>query len=293
MSQAVPSVSGSPIKKELPERVGLIAGAGRLPIRIAEEAQKAGISVTCVGLPGMADPVLADICDNFHRMRRMALNTPSKVFRRYGVVNWTMAGKFHKHLLIKSGRWVQLLPDLRGLRFWYSRRRKNNSDDSLLLGLIEEYRKDGLECVSALEICPELLVKPGVLTRRGPTAAEQADIEFGWYLAKEMGRLDVGQSVMVRERAVLAVEAIEGTDLAIKRAGELARGAPFVVVKVAKPNQDMRFDVPTVGTQTLQNMADAGAKVLAIEAGMTIFLDEAETVALADKLGIAIVARTE
>jgi DUF1009 family protein len=133
-----------------------------------------------------------------------------------------------------------------------------------------------------------LLVKQGVLTRRRPTTAEEEDIKFGWKLAREMGRLDVGQSVMVRERAVLAVEAIEGTDRAILRAGELSSQSGFVVVKVAKPQQDRRFDVPTVGTQTIETMRAAGATALAIEAGRTILLDEAATVALADRYGIAI-----
>ena len=145
----------------------------------------------------------------------------------------------------------------------------------------------------ALDLCPELLVREGVLTRRRPTAAEERDIEFGWDLAKEMGRLDVGQSVMVKEGAVLAVEAIEGTDLAILRAGELCGRNGFVVVKVAKPKQDMRFDVPTVGTTTIETMKAAGATALAIEAGRTILLDEAETVALADRYGIAIVSRPD
>jgi hypothetical protein len=160
-----------------------------------------------------------------------------------------------------------------------------------LLGLIDEFERDGVRCVSALELCPELLVRTGILTKRAPSESELADIEFGWNLAKEMGRLDVGQSVMIRNRAVLAVEAIEGTDLAIRRAGELCKKAPFVVVKVAKPQQDLRFDMPTIGTTTIESMHAVGGKVLAIEAGMTIILDESETIALADQYGISIVAR--
>ena len=117
------------------------------------------------------------------------------------------------------------------------------------------------------------------------------DIEFGWELAKEMGRLDIGQSIAVKERTVLAVEAIEGTDRAIARAGELCRSGNFTVVKVAKPQQDMRFDVPTVGGSTIETLRQAGGRVLAIEAGKTILLDETETLALADKYGITIVAR--
>ena len=173
---------------------------------------------------------------------------------------------------------------------WYFGRRRDNRDDSILLSVIDEFAADGLRFESALTLCPELLVRPGVLTRRPPTAGEEADIAFGWELAREMGRLDVGQSVAVKERAVLAVEAIEGTDRAILRAGELCRAGGFTVVKVAKPQQDLRFDVPTVGRTTVEMLHKAGGRVLAVEADRTIFLDRAETVALADRYGMTIVA---
>jgi len=270
--------------------VGLLACAGRFPIVFAEKARECGIPVVCVGVAGMVDPELRNICTEYHTLRRASLGFLIRTFSRAGANRWTMAGKFHKHSLYRPWRWLQLLPDWRMARFYFLRRRRANNDDSLLLGLIAEFRDAGLECVSALDLCPELLVREGILTRRKPTAGEQRDIEVGWELAKEMGRLDVGQSVMIRERAVLAVEAIEGTDRAILRAGELSAGTGFVVVKVAKPAQDMRFDVPTVGTQTIETMRQAGARVLAIEAGKTILLDESSTIALADRYGIAIAA---
>jgi DUF1009 family protein len=143
---------------------------------------------------------------------------------------------------------------------------------------------------SALDFCPELLVKEGILTRRAPTPREQQDIEFGWMLAKEMGRLDVGQSVAVKEKATLAVEAIEGTDRCIERAGQLCRSGGWSLVKVAKPQQDMRFDVPTIGVSTIENLHRAGAKVLAIEADQTILLDRDDVIARADCYGLSIVA---
>lgn len=283
--------SGPTFSKETSvEPVGLLACAGRLPIAIAEKARELGVPVVCVGLAGMADPKLADICHRFHWLRRMSLGGIIRAFQRGGVRRWTMAGKFHKHLIFRPWRWLQLLPDWRLIRFWFNRRRANNADDSLLLGLIDEFRSEGLECVSPLDLCPELLVREGVLTRRKPSQTDLADIQFGWNLAKKMGELDVGQSVMVRERAVLAVEAIEGTDAAIRRAGELCGRNSFVVVKVAKPQQDRRFDVPTVGKLTIETMHAAGGKVLAIEAGNTIILDESETIALADRYGITVTA---
>lgn len=284
----MPFGSAEAIRFDTREPIGLLACAGRFPIVIAEKARECGIPVVCVGVAGMADPCLVDLCSQFTWLRRASLGTVMRAFRRGGVRRWTMAGKFHKHMIYRPWRLLQLVPDWRMARFYFFRKRNANNDDSLLLGLINEFRNVGLECVSALDLCPELLVKEGVLTRRRPTSAEERDIQIGWHLAREMGRLDVGQSVMVRERAVIAVEAIEGTDRAIARAGELCAGSSFVVVKVAKPEQDKRFDVPAVGTQTIETMRAAGATALAIEAGRTILLDEAKTIALADRYGITI-----
>ena len=272
------------------EPVGLLACAGRYPIVIAKKARECGIPIVCVGVAGLADPELEELCPEFHWLRRASLSFLINTFRDANVSRWTMAGKFQKHELYHPWRWFQLIPDWRMLRFYFFRKRPANNDDSLLLGLIAEFQSAGMECVSALDFCPELLVRDGILTKRKPTIAEEKDIALGWQLAREMGRLDIGQSVMIRERAVLAVEAIEGTDRAIERAGELCSKSGFVVVKVAKPAQDRRFDVPTVGMKTIDTMHRAGARVLAIEAGQTILIDEAETIALADQLGIAIAA---
>ena len=156
--------------------------------------------------------------------------------------------------------------------------------------MIDEFERDGMAFASALDFCPELLVKEGVLTRRAPTAGERQDIEFGWAMAKEMGRLDVGQSVAVKEKATLAVEAIEGTDRCIDRAGQLCRAGGWTLVKVAKPQQDMRFDVPTIGVTTIENLHRAGARVLAIEADKTIVIDQPDVVALADRYKMSIIA---
>lgn len=286
----MPPDDPAPAGFESGEPVGLLACAGRFPVLIAEKARECGIPVVCLGVAGMADPVLKTLCHEFHWLRRMSLGWTIRKFRRGGVRRWTMAGKFHKYLLFRPWRWLQFVPDWRLLKAWYFGRRQANNDDALTLALIDEFRADGLECVSPLDLCPELLVREGVLTRRRPSSSEERDIAFGWGLAKKMGELDVGQSVMVRDRAVIAVEAIEGTDLAILRAGELCDGSPFVVVKVAKPDQDMRFDVPTVGTQTIESMKKAGGRVLAIEAGKTILIDEPATLALADRYGITITA---
>ena len=272
-----------------PNPIGLLAGSGRLPIVFAEKARGLGLPVVCVGIRCETAPELATMVDRFYWAGVARLGRMIRCFKREKVQRIVMAGKITKAVMHTPWRVLRLLPDLRMFRFWY-RRLLDNRDDTVLLGLIAEFAADGIHFESALDLCPELLVPAGILTRRKPTVSEEKDIAFGWQLAKEMGRLDVGQSVAVKERAVLAVEAIEGTDRAIARAGELCRSGGFVVVKVAKPQQDMRFDVPTVGCSTIETMKQAGAKVLAIEAGRTIVLDQPQTVALADRYGIAIVA---
>jgi UDP-2,3-diacylglucosamine hydrolase len=270
--------------------VGLIAGAGRFPVAFAEKAQELGIPLVTIGVRNLADPSLVALSHKFYWNGLGRLGSAIRRLKRAGVCEIVLAGKVYKTALVKPWLILHLLPDLRTLRFWYNRMRRDNKDDTLLLSLIAEFERDGLRFGSALDFCPELLVRAGLLTRRRLSAAEEKDIAFGWELAKEMGRLDIGQSVAVRGRAVLAVEAIEGTDQAIARAGQLSRRGEFVVVKVAKPQQDMRFDVPTVGCTTIETMHQAGARVLAVESGKTILLDQAETIALADRYGISIVA---
>jgi hypothetical protein len=289
----VPASPRRPLAASSNAPIGLLAGRGRFPVVFAEKARALGIPVVCVGVRGEAPPELISLVQRFYWARVAALGRMIRCFKREGVASVVMAGKITKAVLYSPWRWLQLWPDWRTIRFWFGRRRADNADDTLLLGMIDEFAADGIHFASALDICPELLVNAGVLTRRRPTAREEADIAFGWRLAKEMGRLDVGQSVAVCERAVLAVEAIEGTDQAILRAGQLCRAGGFVVVKVAKPQQDMRFDVPTVGCATIETMHRAGGRVLAIEAGKTILIDQAQTIALADRYGISIVARPD
>jgi DUF1009 family protein len=272
------------------EPIGLLAGSGRFPILFAEAARSQGLRVACVGIKYEVPEELRSLCASFDVFGIAKMGRMIRAFRRRGVRRIVMAGKVTKNVMYTPWRIVQLCPDLRTLQWWYRRNRLDNRDDSLLLSIIAEFERDGITFASALDFCPELLVKNGILTRRAPTPSEKKDIDFGWVLAKEMGRLDVGQSVAVKERAALAVEAIEGTDRCIERAGQLCRAGGWTLVKVAKPQQDMRFDVPTIGVSTIENLRKAGARVLAIEAGKTILLDEPEVVALADRCGLCIVA---
>jgi DUF1009 family protein len=272
------------------EPIGLLAGSGRFPILFALAARQQGLPVACVGIRYEAPDELRALCDSFQLVGVAKLGRMIRAFQRAGTRRIVMAGKVTKNVIYTPWRVLQLCPDIRTMQWWYRRTRADNRDDSILLSLISEFERDGMTFFSALDYCPELLVKEGILTRRAPTLSEQKDIEFGWMLAKEMGRLDVGQSVAVKEVATLAVEAIEGTDRCIERAGQFCRAGGWSLVKVAKPQQDMRFDVPTIGVTTIENMHKAGAKVLAIEAGKTILLDESEVIALADRYGLSIVA---
>lgn len=275
------------------QRVGLLAGGGKFPFYFAKAAREMGIEVVCVAIRDHAEAELAEMVDQIHWFGIAKLGGIIRTFCRDNIECVVMAGKIHKKVIYTPWRILHHLPDWRTVRFWLSKSRKDNKDDSLLLAVIDEFGKEGIRFASALEVCPELLVKEGVLTRRKPTARQRADIVFGWRLAKEIGRLDVGQTVAVKESAVLAVEAIEGTDEAILRAGRLCKSGGFTVVKVAKPGQDMRFDVPTVGPQTIESMRVAGASVVAIEADKTILIDAEETIQLANQLGMCIVSLRE
>ena len=271
-------------------RIGLLAAYGRFPMLFAEAARRAGFEVVCVAIRDAASPELANFVDSFCWVGIAQLGGMIRSFRRAGVRRVVMAGKVAKTQIYAPWRIFRFLPDWRFARTWLSIGRGDRKDDSMLLALVREFHRDGIDIVSALDFCPELLVKSGHLTRRRPTDSESRDIEFGWTLAKEMGRLDVGQTVAVKELAVLAVEAIEGTDRCIQRAGELCPSGGFTVVKVAKPQQDMRFDVPTIGPDTIETLHRAGARVLAVEADKTILLDSQETQRLADRYGLTIVA---
>jgi hypothetical protein len=275
-------------------RVGLLAGWGRYPVVVAEALRAQGISTYCLGLKDNADPALKDICTDFEWLGLAQLGRAIRYYRRQRCRQITMAGKIHKVQLFQPWVWLKIVPDWRAVKCYYPHfwlTKGDRKDDTLLGAAIAEFAKDGITVQPATDFAPELLVKAGQLTRRGPSAAQQADIEFGWQLAKEMGRLDVGQSVAVKGRAVLAVEAIEGTDECIRRAGQLCKAGGFTVVKTAKPQQDMRFDVPTIGVGTLQTMVQAGATTLAIEADKTIILDEQAVLDFANRQGLVIVAR--
>lgn len=275
--------------------LGLIAGAGTFPHLVLAGARAAGREVVVVGLRGNADATLADGAKAYYSAGIVQAGRWIRVFRRHGVREAVMAGRVDKSQMLHLPRWRQwlaYLPDWTSIKIWYFRV-ADRRNDSLLRAVADAMAEKGIRLIDSTAYCADALAPEGVLTRRAPTAAQLADIELGWRVAKEMGRLDVGQSVAVKDSDVVAVEAIEGTARMITRAGELCRAGGWTLVKVAKPNQDMRFDVPTVGAATIEQMAAARAGVLVVEAGKTLMLERERMVAAADQAGIVIIGRSD
>lgn len=273
-------------------RIGLLAGWGRFPVVVAAALRREGYSVHCLGVREHADrAALETFCDNFEWVGIGRAGMAVRYFQRHDVTQATMAGKFHKKTIFQPRFLLRHVPDWTTIRHFYpyfaSPRMlgagKDRKDDTLLGALVSLFDRYGIDFKPATDFAPELLAREGQLTRRGVSMSQRRDIEFGWQLAKQMGQLDIGQSVVVKDRAVIAVEALEGTDECVRRAGELCTSGGFTVVKVAKPNQDMRFDVPTVGMGTLETMVAAGGRALAIEANKTIIVDQQRVLEFANK----------
>ncbi len=276
------------------QRIGLVAGWGRYPIVVAEALKRQQFAIYCLGIKNHADPSLQSICDDFRWIGVAKLGAQLRYFRRHRIRRAVMAGKIFKDKIFHHGwGWIGHLPDWRCLRVLFRHlvtKTKDRRDDTLLGALADAGLEDGIVIAPATDYVPELLVKLGHLTRRRPSGSEQKDIRFAWHMAKELGRLDIGQSVAVKGLSVLAVEAIEGTDKCIRRAGQLCPRGGFTVVKVSKPQQDMRFDVPTIGLGTLETLVESGGRVLAVEAGKTIIIDEPQVIDYADRHGLTIIA---
>lgn len=275
------------------KKIGLIAGWGNFPVRVAESLTAQGFEVTCVAVKGHANPVLKEICQGYREFGMGRMGSQVRYLRNAGVTQATMAGKIFKTVIFEPFFLLRHFPDLTFWRHFFPiflTRTRDRKDDTLLTTVTELYASGGIMFAPATDFAPDLLVGEGVFTKRKPSDLQMKDIKFGWTMAREMGRLDVGQSVVVKNQAALAIEAIEGTDACIARAGELCKSGGFTVVKTAKPQQDMRFDVPTVGVGTVESIHKAGGKVLAIEAGRTIMIDQEETISMANKLGICIVS---
>lgn len=278
------------------KRVGLIAGWGRYPIVVAEKLVRSGCEVYCLGIKGHADDCLKQICTDYKEVGVAKVGAQIRYFKKNQVQQATMAGKVFKTLLFERWAWLKHLPDFTFWRYFsrqFLLKSADRKDDTLLGTYTVAFQKHGIELAPATDYAPDLLVNQNTIGKKRLSRSQQKDVEFGWQLAKQMGALDVGQSVAVKTQAVLAVEAVEGTDECIRRAGQLCPSGGFTVVKVAKPQQDMRFDVPTIGLGTLQTMKQTGASVLAVEANRTIIIDEPEVIRFANENRITIVVVDE
>jgi DUF1009 family protein len=264
------------------QKIGLIAGNGTFPIIFARAAKQKGIQVIAVAHEGETLPELAQWVDGIFWIKVGQLGKLISIFKEQDVKDVMMAGGIKKTHLFGGA-----LPDLRGITFFAKMIHKK--DDSILRAVADELESEGITVRESTLYLDSILAAPGVLTRRKPSKEEQKDIHFGWQMAKEIGKLDIGQTVLVKDQAVLAVEAIEGTDEAIRRGGLLC-GQGAVVIKVCKPYQDLRFDLPAIGTQTIKTMEQVKATCLAIEAGKTIVIDRDSVIADADKAGITVIA---
>ena len=269
------------------ETLGLLAGIGHLPVDVAKSAKKLGYNVAAIAVVPETDPELPENVDVFYDINVGKLGKIIKTLKQHNVKNVTMIGKVTKEVLYKNGA---IVPDLTAIRLLASL--PDRKDDTIMNALVKLVEDEGMHVMDQSELIKPLLPEPGVLTKRKPTEQEWEDMRFGFRMAKELGRLDIGQTVVVKNRAVMALEAIEGTDACILRGGFLGKGG-VIVAKTAKPAQDKRFDIPSVGTATLTSMIHAGASGIVIEAGRTLLVDRERTLAMADEKGITVVSVSE
>ncbi len=272
--------------------LGLIAGQGRLPFLVAEGAKNAGLKVVCVGLADNAEPQLAEIVDVFYKVAIARPGSWIRKLRKNGATKTIMVGTVAKRRVFTPWRILRYLPDWRALKIWYwTLRAKNKQNDTLLNALADELADSGIILEDSTMYCKEHMASAGLMTKQKPGPSTEGDIEFGWQIVKKLGELDIGQAIAIKEKEVIAVEAIEGTAQMIERAGKFCKSGGWTLIKVSKPNQDMRFDVPCVGPDTIQSLAQNGGKCLVVEAEKTIIIDKPQTLALADRLGITILGR--
>ena len=269
--------------------LGLIAGEGRLPFLVASGAKKAGLKVICVGLAETTDNNLANEVNVFYRVAIARPGAWIRKLRKHNVTRTIMVGRVSKGRLFTPWRILRYLPDWRAFRIYYWRLRNiNKLNDSLLRALADELASGGIILENSTMYCKEHLATPGTMTAEPLHSSVKGDIEFGWDIVKKLGELDIGQAIAVKEKEVIAIEAIEGTAEMIKRAGRFCKAGGWTLIKVSKPQQDMRFDVPCVGPDTIISLKENGSKCLVVEADKTIIIDKPETINLANKLGITI-----
>jgi UDP-2,3-diacylglucosamine hydrolase len=265
-------------------KYGLIAGNGRFPFLVLEGARREGVEMAVAAIKEETDERIAALARTVEWVSVGHLGRLIKFFKREGVTHAIMAGQV-KHVQIFK---LSALPDLRMAKMLARLKRRNT--DALIGAVADELAAEGITLVDSTTFLQPLLARAGTLTKRAPNKHELADIEYGLHVARELARLDLGQTIVVKSQAVVALEAMEGTDATIRRASELVKGRPLTVVKVAKPNQDMRFDVPVIGLQTVETLRACRVTAMSVTADKTLIFDRDETLAAADQHGVAIVA---
>ncbi len=259
---------------------------------VARGAKRAGCRVDVIGIRGLADPALRELADRFRWSGIVRLGQWIRILRRWNDRQAILAGSVIKSEMYGRFRLLRYLPDWTSIRLWFFKV-PDKRNDTILRAVADELVDNGITLENSVKYCAEDMAPDGVLTSRQPSPEQLKDLDFGWHLAKELGRLDIGQSVAVKETEVIAVEAIEGTDRMIERAGQLCPAGGWALIKVAKPGQDMRFDVPTVGPQTIENLSRHGAAVLVVEAERTLIVDRQRMVQAAEEAGIVVVGRRD
>ena len=277
---------------ERAENVGLIAGGGRPPFLVANGLREAGKRVVIFGLREAASVRLKDYGDDFRWIRITRIGSWVKAMKSFGISEAVMIGSVPKREIYSPFRVLRYIPDIRTARMWYLKLRKDKRDNAVLLAVADELREEGIELVSLVKYLKEHLADEGLMTRTTVPRGAEEDVEFGWRIARASAALDIGQSIAVKERDIIAVEAMEGTDEMIRRAGRVCRIGGWTMVKVARPNQDMRFDLPTVGPSTIRNLKEAKCVCMVLEAARTLIVDKPATLALADKMGIAVIGKS-
>ncbi|MCX7067108.1 MAG: UDP-2,3-diacylglucosamine diphosphatase LpxI [Methylococcales bacterium] len=269
--------------------LAVIAGAGKFPVMVIEGAKQHGLRVVVLGLKEIADASLADIADEFYWVAPLRLNEWLKRLHQVGAKQAVMAGYVQKKNMFRRFGILSFLPDRLFLKLWF-KDIPDKRNDTVLTAVANLLSQHGVELQDVTRYCPSVLAPSGVLGAERINANLRRDIQFAWGIAKEMGRLDIGQSIAVKNGEIIAVEAIEGTDMMIERAGQLCKNGGWTLLKVAKPNQDMRFDVPTIGINTIENLHKNGAGALIVEADKTVIVDMQDVIALANQYRIVFAA---
>src|SRR3954468_19953589 len=269
--------------------LGLIAGEGVFPMLVARGARAAGRRVVCAALAGNAAPELQAEVDDFRWVGVLRLGQWIRTLRAAGCEQAIMVGRVRKAQMYSRWRYFQYIPDFRTLRIWFTRLRRDKRDHAVLLAVADELAKEGITLIDSTQYCPDHLATPGVMTKRQPTEAQWADIRFGYDLCRTISKLDIGQALAVMDKDVIAVEAVEGTNAMIERAGQYCKVGGWTLIKVANANQDMRMDVPSIGTTTIEKLHQAGAACVVLEPGKTIILEKQKVLELAERYKMVIV----